>query len=43
MRGTNAEEGERILNESGLSILWEPDLGKAARAIVALTKGGQEA
>ena len=35
MRGTNAEEGRRILSESGLNIVFVNDLNQAAEAIKA--------
>jgi len=35
MRGTNAEEGTRILAESPMSVVLEPELGAAARLAVA--------
>lgn len=35
MRGTNAEEGTRLLAESPMSVLLEPELGAAARLAVA--------
>jgi succinyl-CoA synthetase beta subunit len=38
MQGTNLEEGMNLLKESGLSILFEPDLVAAARKAVALAK-----
>lgn len=43
MRGTNAEEGRRILNESGLDITAAPDLAGAAEVLrdkLASAKGG---
>jgi succinyl-CoA synthetase beta subunit len=33
MRGTNAEEGARILGDSGLNITSAPDLAGAARVL----------
>ena len=35
LAGTNVEEGERILDESGLSVVRAADLGEAARSAVA--------
>lgn len=38
MRGTNVDEGKRMLAESGLQIVSEDELDAAARKIVALVK-----
>ncbi|MFQ5876030.1 MAG: ADP-forming succinate--CoA ligase subunit beta [Dehalococcoidia bacterium] len=40
MRGTNVEEGQQILEESGLNITFAPDLKSAAEKVVA-AKGGR--
>ncbi|MCH8850515.1 MAG: succinate--CoA ligase subunit beta, partial [Chloroflexi bacterium] len=34
LAGTNVEDGERILKESGLPVVRAADLGEAARAAV---------
>ncbi|MCH7719263.1 MAG: succinate--CoA ligase subunit beta, partial [Chloroflexi bacterium] len=39
LAGTNVEEGERILDESGLSVVRAADLGEAARSAVAAAVG----
>jgi succinyl-CoA synthetase beta subunit len=39
MRGTNVEEGQRILAESGLSLISAKDLKEAARKVAQLVKG----
>ena len=40
LAGTNVEEGERILDESGLPVVRAADLGEAARSAVAAAGGG---
>jgi succinyl-CoA synthetase beta subunit len=39
LAGTNVEEGERILDESGLPVVRAADLGEAARSAVAAAGG----
>jgi len=39
LAGTNVEEGERILSESGLPVIRAADLGEAARKAVEAAKG----
>jgi succinyl-CoA synthetase beta subunit len=38
LEGTNVEQGKRIMNESGLTIVAADDLGDAARKIVKAVK-----
>jgi malate-CoA ligase subunit beta len=38
LAGTNVEEGRRILNESGLSVITAETLAEAAEKAVAATK-----
>jgi len=40
LQGTNADEGRRILAESGLKLTPATTLDEAARAVVAVVKGG---
>ncbi len=40
LQGTNADEGRRILAESGLALTPAVTLDEAARAVVAAVKGG---
>ena len=40
LAGTNLEEGDRILRESGLPVVRAADLGEAARKAVAAAAGG---
>ena len=39
LAGTNLEEGERILKESGLPVIRAADLGEAAKKAVAAARG----
>ena len=39
LEGTNVESGKKILEESGLSFTWAPDMKTAAEKVVALAKG----
>jgi succinyl-CoA synthetase beta subunit len=43
LQGTNAEEGRRLLVESGLALEVADDLWEAAQKIVALTRRQQTA
>jgi succinyl-CoA synthetase beta subunit len=40
MKGTNVEEGKRMLAESGLNFTTADVMGEAAEKVVALAKGG---
>jgi len=40
LAGTNADEGKRILNDSGLNLITAPDLGSAVKKIVEQVQGG---
>ena len=41
MKGTNVEEGKRMLVESGLNFTTADTMGEAADKVVALAKGGR--
>ena len=41
MKGTNVEEGNRMLAESGLNFTTAETMGEAADKVVALAKGGK--
>ena len=39
LEGTNVEQGKRIIEESGLKVIFAPDLAEAAEKVVAAARG----